>query len=137
MKVIAEESFPELYLIYNRSLWFVWQHCKAAKNVRLYNLYVDSSISVTAEDWKAICHLPNLQIFEFSIGLSQETDVSRPVRELKEHLDFRFEYKQWCMHQNNRMTRTNFLHDYLWIWLLEKWHCLHQFEIAKSQKWNQ
>lgn len=61
----------EILRVCNKSIHVVWKalkQCKAARNITLFLVEVGSAVTVTYEDMEAICHLPNLQRFLFSIA---------------------------------------------------------------------
>jgi len=75
------------------------KHCTAAVYVSFRWLVVDSPLTLTAEDVKAIGDLPNLQHFQFSIlHIEEKGSVFELLRVLmetsvKDHPDFQFKYK--------------------------------------------
>lgn len=103
-------TFIEIATHYPKSVDVVWKalkHCKAAKVIKCLHIFVDSRSTVTYEDVRAICHLPNLQLFTFKIGFQKRWrkpwympwrkqkrgDLlhEKVERAVKEHTDFQFQ----------------------------------------------
>lgn len=88
-------SIPYVCCTSTDIIWKSLIHCKAARTIRFEKYFFRKSLTVAYEDVEAICHLPNLQKFEFWVSRNGEYDrLLREVmnRAVKENSDFRFNY---------------------------------------------
>lgn len=72
-------------------------HCEAAEIIKFREVAVDSSSSLTDEDVKAICNLPNLQHLRLTIRKKRDPNsgmLCEIMRRATESTYFKFEYRQ-------------------------------------------